>query len=547
MRRYRFGAFFALFGVLCAALIGVGGSSTPLAGAATGTMSRALITVPDGVPANLKAGYYRFTAINVTKGANGWAITLSGDTNANGQDYTLAFAPPTGENLVSASPYNAEKTAGPGVAKIDFIANGGTPCASTFGSLHVRSYTESGGQPTSIALDFSQRCNNPNGPVTNGWIAWNQPYEPLGNPPTGEYVGLNAPARLLDTRQPAGGGSLGQGATRTRNPADVGVPGGAIAVAVNVTAVNPTGEGYLSLYPAGGSVPTVSNVNFKPGDTVPNLAIVQLGAGGITVLNSTGNTDVVLDVMGYFMPGASGSRLNSFAPFRVLDTRLVGAPATGGIPYSVAIDKGATAVLVNVTVVSPTSTGYATVYEAGQFAPLASNLNFRPGQVVANLAIAKVNADGAISIFLNSGQAHLVVDVVGVFNSDRSTGRGRYVPISPTRAIDSRINEDGVTELTLNQGLSYYAGLTGRLKSFPFEYGTVVMNTTVTNTDAGGGYLTVFPARSGVPPTSNMNWLAGETRANLVISGMDEDGFVQMFNSSPSVDYIFDVAGWFTP
>jgi hypothetical protein len=72
-------------------------------------------------------------------------------------------------------------------------------------------------------------------------------------------------------------------------------------------------------------------------------------------------------------------------------------------------------VVVNVTAVSPSSNGYATVYPAGDAVPNASNLNFTAGTVIPNLVIAKVGADGSISIYNAAGSTHFVVDVAGWF------------------------------------------------------------------------------------------------------------------------------------
>lgn len=561
MRRRRVGALGALFAVLCGALVGIGLTGAGVASAATGTMSRAIITVPSGSP-KLKAGYYRFEAINVQKSGGSLVITLAGDTNGNGQDYTLAVAPPTGSPFVSATPYNdAGKLATVTSPRVDFIANGGTPCTATFGSLHIKSYTESGGFPTSVALEFLQKCDDPNAGETTGWVTWQQPFAPLNNPPMGEYVGLTNPARLVDTR--LNGGALTAGATRNFNTTSVGVPSNAIAVVANLTAVTPTQSGFLSLYPAGGSVPLVSNLNFSAGSVIPNLSVVQTGNGdSITLFNSFGNTHVIIDIMGYYAPGAVGGRFQAITPaFRALDTRLPGVvPVTAGVPYLLGIDAAASAVVVNVTVTGATNNGsYLTVYPAGEFAPVASNLNFNAGETIPNLVIARtgtgVNA-GKIALLLSVGRANVIVDVVGVFNGDRSTGKGQFVPVSPRRALDSRApNSASITALAPDTW-SPYIGIVGLMGNLPFEYGTVVVNTTITGTTAGG-FLTVYPAPEpipglsgygGAPSTSNLNWGGGgETRANMVMAPVNRDGFLQLYNSNGFTHFILDVAGWYTP
>ena len=45
------------------------------------------------------------------------------------------------------------------------------------------------------------------------------------------------------------------------------VPAGASAAVLNVTAVDPTASGFLTVFPEGTTMPTVSNLNFTPGET----------------------------------------------------------------------------------------------------------------------------------------------------------------------------------------------------------------------------------------------------------------------------------------
>jgi hypothetical protein len=117
------------------------------------------------------------------------------------------------------------------------------------------------------------------------------------------YVAL-PPNRLMDTRLRSCGFSLGPGEERRLTATGAGsVPaGGVSAVAVNVTAVEPNAGGYLSVYPAGTPTPNASTLNFAAGQTVPNAAIVGVGAGGqIAVFNPAGRVHVIVDVFGYFV------------------------------------------------------------------------------------------------------------------------------------------------------------------------------------------------------------------------------------------------------
>ena len=77
--------------------------------------------------------------------------------------------------------------------------------------------------------------------------------------------------------------------------------------------------------------------------------------------------------------------------------------------------RGVTAVALNVTVTAPSSSGVLTVYPDGLARPVASNMNWVPGQTVPNLVIVPA-VNGTVKIFNNSpGTAHVVADLAGFF------------------------------------------------------------------------------------------------------------------------------------
>jgi hypothetical protein len=117
-----------------------------------------------------------------------------------------------------------------------------------------------------------------------------------------------APCRIADTRNasgPLGGPSLAAGAVRnfTVVGGDCAVPPSAKAIVVNVTVVNPTAGGHLTLYAAGSALPLASTINFRSGIVRANNAVVGVGASGqVSVFcgMASGSTDFVLDVNGWF-------------------------------------------------------------------------------------------------------------------------------------------------------------------------------------------------------------------------------------------------------
>jgi len=223
----------------------------------------------------------------------------------------------------------------------------------------------------------------------------------VGYLPADSFVPVG-PARVLDTR----GGSLVAANSTVQAP--LGLPDGATAV-VNLTSTESAGTGFLRAWAAEGAQPTTSNVNYAPGYTVANLALVPVGASGtLNVLAAAGATHVIVDVLGYVPAG----KVQMVAPTRVLDTR----DGTGGVTGPVANDGtfdipiagkagvpamadtvGGTpgSAIVNLTVAQPNGSGFVAAFRSGSSWPGTSNVNFAVNQTAANLAIVELGANGA--------------------------------------------------------------------------------------------------------------------------------------------------------
>jgi hypothetical protein len=122
------------------------------------------------------------------------------------------------------------------------------------------------------------------------------------------FVGVT-PTRLLDTRTgPAPAGyPIGQRLTGpgeiTLDVTGVGpVPADAKAVILNVTSNQATSaNGFVTVYPDGVARPNASNLNLNPGQNLPNLVIVKVGASGnIRLYTNTGAVHLIADVVGYY-------------------------------------------------------------------------------------------------------------------------------------------------------------------------------------------------------------------------------------------------------
>jgi hypothetical protein len=241
------------------------------------------------------------------------------------------------------------------------------------------------------------------------------------------------PCRVLDTRNaagPLGGPSLLAANTRTVPvlSSSCGIPSTAQAYSLNATVVPPAGFGYLTLWPAGTSQPLVSTLNAVTGTVVANAAIVPAGTAGAIEAFASGNTDLVLDINGYFAPpGQPGALL--YYPTggcRVSDTRnangALGGPIQQGgvareypVPSSgCGVPSGAKAYSINATVLPNEPTSYLTLFPSGQAQPLVSTLNAIDAAYTSNAALVPASNTGSISAFL-SQTAHLLIDINGYF------------------------------------------------------------------------------------------------------------------------------------
>lgn len=116
-----------------------------------------------------------------------------------------------------------------------------------------------------------------------------------------------APTRILDSRIGLGaptGKMMPESTLTMQVTGRGGVPvAGVSAVVLNVTVTGPTAVSFLTAWPSGEARPLASNLNYRAGQTVPNLVIVKVGLGGkVDLFNYLGATDLVVDVAGWYGP-----------------------------------------------------------------------------------------------------------------------------------------------------------------------------------------------------------------------------------------------------
>lgn len=449
-----------------------------------------------------------------------------------------------------------------------------SPAVDTADNTYCGFYDQRGVNDGGTAQDIVTRWidSDGNGSAICDRGAYELAAEPVFSPMT--------PARLMDTRPATGttnpttglstntvvtvdgqAQNLGIRAGNTTTPLQVtgrvGVPGDAVAVSVNVTSVGATANGWVTLFPCGTPVPATSTLNFGPGAAVANAAVVPLGTDGRICVYTSTATNVIIDINGY-MPASS--KYSALPPQRVVDTRANGNTvdnqAKGAGPFVAGttrtfqisgrggVPAGTAAVVLNVTVPSAAADGYLTVFPCGTV-PATSSLNVKAGTTVANAVFTGLSNTGTVCV-----QASAALNVIIDVNGAVPTGT-TLAPLTPQRLLDSRPNaaqpaDDGVNTVRVAGSVTEVlvagrGGVSGAAT-------TVALNVTAVQ-GAANGYLTVYPCDATRPNSSNLNYAAGVTRANLTLvkvpTSGPKAGRVCIFTSQ-QVHLLVDVSGQVT-
>lgn len=319
-----------------------------------------------------------------------------------------------------------------------------------------------------------------------------------------------------------------------------GVPAGAIAAVVNITAISSVGPGFISVYPSATTRPTSSNLNLdKTGRRIANLAHVRLGTDGAFDLYRSKDFQVIVDLVGVYVPVADTVSDGRFVArpggaIRALDTRQAAGSATNptGIgrfaamstasvnlaPFGVPND--ASAVVIGLTAVNA-NLGYWTTFATGTTRPVTSSQNIdTPLQTRAAQAIVALSGQASIDVYAHGG-GDLVIDVVGWYTGaggPRSQD-GLFLPRAPSRRLDTR----QIRSLAPWGGSTYEFTIPNPPSCTNCLAGAV-LNVTAT-LPWTNGYVTAYPAGQPRPSTSTLNINAWpQTIANHSIIGISTRG-----------------------
>ncbi len=496
------------------------------------------------------------TSITPTSGstAGGTSVTIAGTGFTSSATVMFGSVTATGKTVVNSSTSITAVSPAESAGTVVVTASVNGLTSSTTGST---------------ANQFTYLPGDTYVPVTPFRICDTRPNNPskLSGTALSQCEGKTLQANSSLTIQVAGLGSL---------------PISATGAVLNVTAIMPTQSTYLTVYPSTDTTrPTASSLNDNTDTTVANLVEVQLPpTGKITIYNFAGQVNIAVDVEGYATASTStatslyqtlanpsrlvdtrcseasfraanatycnaipsqNSSLTSFTPGKTENIQVSGL---GGVPST-----GVTAVVLNVTSTGTETGGYFTLYPSGSQRPTASNVNWIPGNAVANRVVVPVS-NGMVSLY-SSTYAQAIVDVSGYF-SDAATGN-YLTPVSPVRICDTRPgNPSGLTGIdaqcngdTLNPRSQLKIKVEGAGGLPSTGISAVIINLTAAGASVSG-YLSVNPA--SIPPTtSDVNWTGAEKIAipNLVIAAVNSSGYIIVYNGSgASTNVIVDVTGY---
>jgi hypothetical protein len=324
---------------------------------------------------------------------------------------------------------------------------------------------------------------------------------------------------------------------------------------LNVTAVPSGFLGYLTIWPAGQTMPVVSTLNALDGQVTANAAIVPAGVDGGISMYAMNTTHVVIDINGYFdVPQANSLAFYPVTPCRVADTRgpagLFSGPALPGgvarsfpIPQSACgIPSAAKAYAFNVTVVPHGFLGFLSAWPAGTPQPGVSTTNAHDGATVANMAVVPAGTDGAVS-FIGSHATDLVLDVAGYFAPPGQPGALNFYTAPPCRVVDTRFAGGALGSPSIGAGQSRGFPLLQGGCGLPAAAQAYSLN--VTAVPPGFlGYLTVWPTGLLMPGSSTLNALDGHVTANAAIVPAGTGGSIHVYGMNPT-NVIIDVNGYF--
>ena len=374
-------------------------------------------------------------------------------------------------------------------------------------------------------------------------------------PSSGQYVPITS-VKAMDTRYGIGGvpiGRVSSSGTITFEVLGIGqVPAtGVSAVMLNVSAISPSGSGYLSAYSDDVSDSGLSLFNWNDGVNSNGADVIAPGAdGGVTIsVHSYTSTQVSASVRGYFLDGSQQSAGDTYVPMNwvnALDTRSglntngqLG-PISSGAKLSLQVtDKfgipaqNIDAVAVEIGAIGGSTSGFLVDGPSGGSISVPSVVSYGAGQIDRTPDFVQVDPiSGAIQVANEgSGSVGLQITIRGYFiNSIDPNSGSTATPITAAPIYDTR-----------NIGLPI-APNTFRTISMDTFVGApnapmaAVMDTFNVISPTANGYLSIYPSSSADPNLSSLNFYSNDNAVGVfdstVMSSLSGSQQVNVFNHS---------------
>ncbi|MFC1430615.1 hypothetical protein ACEZDB_08050 [Streptacidiphilus sp. N1-3] len=346
------------------------------------------------------------------------------------------------------------------------------------------------------------------------------------------------------------------------------IPSSVTAVAVDVTVAAQTGSGYVTAYADGTQHPLTSSTNYTAGNTATGYQIVPVGADGRIDLYNQGSASdtvaLIVDLTGYFTSDATLAGDQTYTPLatatRALDTRAgvanTNLSATGLVAANTAftlqigntngIPANATAVAVNLTTAGQTGNGYLVAYPTGGTAPLLTSLTYRTTNAVGVASMAAdvpLSSTGSMTIANHGSTANVIVDIAGYYTNG-TTGQ-KYHTVNPTRMVDTR-NGTGALAIAPMPAMNNYVTAPASIQQITTATRPTLVTVLTVTDNPQTGTVIAYPSDGTRPTTSNLNWVAATSTANLALTPASATDQITVYNhSSGTADLVIDCSGYF--
>ena len=471
-----------------------------------------------------------------------------------------------------------------GLTQVSYTAT----LSATGGSGSFAFSVTSGALPNGLALSGNQIIGTPTtaGPFTFtvratdtiGGCFGERSYTVLIGSSGLMYYPLPRPVRLLDTRTGASPNACNQPNAQiagnstfmltARGICDgIAIPANAVSLTGTVTTVQPSANGFLTLFPSDAPRPGVSNSNFLANEVLNNAFTVGIGAsdGAFKVFVST-TTHVVIDINGFYAPPATGGLFFHPLPkpIRLLETRqgLSGCQTPGAALQAnstrlqtgvltcdgVTIPTGAQALVGNATTTNSQSNGFLTLFPSDATRPFTASSNFVAGINRNAPFTVGLSLNGEFNIF-TAATTDLVIDVMGYFSAQANDVNGQGLLFtslgSPLRLLDTRAGQTAcfTSSAPMTGGAVFLQDTQLPCSNLTPTARGLVGNVSALNATANG-FLTFWPSNAAQPTVATSNYQTGRVFNRHFTVGLGPDAAFNRFASN-TTDVIIDISGFF--